>query len=77
MIRTPIDDVLAGGSLGGHGIINAYIHPGQRLKLRAQPRHSHPWRSKQVTVTTHTQDILAGLECRICGSTAGNCEIWE
>ncbi len=43
MIRTPMDDVLAGGKLGGNFIINAYgVLHGQQLLLN--PNHERQYR---------------------------------
>ena len=43
MIRTPMDDVLAGGSLGGDGIINSYMKDKGliRVQLRELTKRTH------------------------------------
>ena len=51
MIRTPMDDVLAGGSLAGDGIINAYMVnlPTALLRpLDKKDRTYRRWRPSRI-----------------------------
>jgi len=65
MIRTPMDDVLAGGKLGGNFIINAYgVLHGQQLLLN--PNHERQYRRQRVTQVTafrwYERAYLSGKE---------------
>ena len=52
MIRTPMDDVLAGGNLAGDGIINAYVVNLPTALLRPLSKKYRQHQRQRVTQVT-------------------------